>query len=317
MTAPLQKHADTLQHARRKRAIQAAGIFLCIVRYFIILGLAFVILYPLLYMVSVSFREPRDLLDPAVVWLPRHVTLENYKMAATFMTYGSTLLRTAALVLPCTLLQCFTSSMTGYGFARFRFKGKNLLYAGALFTLLVPVQTVTMPQFISYSHFSNATGIPALNTPLPMALNALLGMGLRSGLFIYLFTQFYKTMPTEIEEAAYLDGCGPIRAYFQVAVRSAGSILLVSFLLSLVWYWNDYYTVVLYYSASQPMSLILANLSSILATARDASGQPYSVVQTSVFIQSGALLSILPILAIYVILQRRFTNSMISVGIVG
>lgn len=288
-----------------------------IFRQFILIGLAFIILYPVLYMISVSLRVPEDVLDPTVVWIPKTLTFENYKMAAFFLDYSKALMTTSLMALICTLFQCFTCSVTGYGFARFKFKGKTPLFFCALLTLLVPIQTIMMPLFTNFVKFTDMTGIPTIDTPLPMALSALFGVGLKSGLFIYIFHQFYKNMPVEIEDAAYIDGCGPIKTFFAIAAKNSASAYLVSFLLSFVWYWNDSYSSSLFYSSSRPLSAALANMSSVINVARKVGGEAYSIPETLAYIKTGALLCIIPVLLVYIILQRRFIKSVVTSGIVG
>lgn len=313
------EHAQAKTHGRRmvnyrKRFLEK---ILAIGRLFIIIGLAFVILYPVLYMVSVSFRVPEDVLDPSVVWIPRHLTLENYRMAAWLLDYGKSLTTTLTMSLLCAVLQCFTCSVTGYGFARFKFKGKSILLLGALATLLVPMQTTMMPLYNNFVQFTNVTKIPTIDTPIPMAVSALFGMGLKAGLFVFIFYQFYKNMPAELEDAAYIDGCGPIRAYFRIIVPNAGSMFLVVFLLSLVWYWNDSYASVLYYPSNNPLSMALANMANRILSSVKPDGTNYTTAETMAYLKTGALMCVAPILIIYAFLQRRFTRSVINSGIVG
>ncbi len=313
------EHAQAKTHGRRmvnyrKRFLEK---ILAIGRLFIIIGLAFVILYPVLYMVSVSFRVPEDVLDPSVVWIPRHLTLENYRMAAWLLDYGKSLTTTLTMSLLCAVLQCFTCSVTGYGFARFKFKGKSILLLGALATLLVPMQTTMMPLYNNFVQFTNVTKLPTIDTPIPMAVSALFGMGLKAGLFVFIFYQFYKNMPAELEDAAYIDGCGPIRAYFRIIVPNAGSMFLVVFLLSLVWYWNDSYASVLYYPSNNPLSMALANMANRILSSVKPDGTNYTTAETMAYLKTGALMCVAPILIIYAFLQRRFTRSVINSGIVG
>ncbi len=304
-----------------KRAVNYQKILLeklvAIGRMFIIIGLSFVILYPVLYMVSVSFRAPEDVMEPSVVWIPRHFTLGNYPMAAWLLDYGRSLTTSLTLSLLCAVLQCFTCSVTGYGFARFQFKGKNALLLGALATLLVPMQTTMMPLYNNFVQFSNFTKIPTIDTPIPLAVSALFGVGLKAGLFIFLFYQFYRNMPVELEDAAYIDGCGPIKTYFNIIIPNAGSMFLVVFVLSLVWYWNDSYATVLYYPSNNPLSLALANMANRILSSVKPDGTNYTTAETMAYLKTGALMCVAPILIIYAFLQRRFTRSVINSGIVG
>ena len=319
----------------RQAASRTANFFIAAVRTFLLVGLSFVILYPILYMLSVSFREPTELYDLTVVWIPRTLTLKNFhyvffESGIAFLPKilggfeAGALLRSFMLSLICTVLQVFTCSLAGYGFARFRFVGRGALFAVALFTLIVPPQSINMPLYVNYVGFTKFTseilggeGIQIINTLTPMALPALLGTGIRAGLFVYLFRQFYRNMPSELEEAAYLDGCGPISAYFRIMLVNAGPILLISFLFSFVWYWNDYLNVSLFFNKSRPMSIELSNFWNYLNHQKLPDGSAISRSLMGVYVQVAALLFIAPVLLLYIALQRFFIRSIVTAGIVG
>lgn len=289
------------------------GIF----RFLIILGLSFIILYPLLYILAVSFRDSKEVMDPTVVWIPKSFTLLNYELAWGLLDYSKSMPRTSLMVVLCTFLQCFTCALTGYGFARFKFKGKTFFLVAALLSLLMPVQCTNLPLFLNYAIFTNQTGIPILDTPLPMTLQALLGVGIRSGLFIYLFYQFYRNLPLELEDAAYVDGCKPIRTFFSVVVPNSGPVILLTLLLSMTWYWNDFMTSSMFYSQLKPLSLLLDSLQDIKGMVKPDGVNRYSIIETHAYPKSAALLFLAPVLTIYLILQKKFTKSFVLSGIVG
>lgn len=299
----------------RKQQMQKAVISL--VRGFLMIGLSFIILYPFLYMIVVSIREPADMLDPTVVWLPKHLTWDNFTFVAEKMNYAKSFFMSLFIALTCSIFQTFTCALAGYGFARFKFRGRIPLFFCALLTLMVPPQIINMPLYINYVKFTDLTGIPTINTILPMALPALLGTGLRAGLFIYIFRQFFKGMPKELEEAAYLDGCGPIAAFFRVMLVNAGAAILITFLISFVWYWNDYLNSALFYTSSKPLASTLATLTSTLQSARKADGSVITNTEVQVFVQTAAIMFVTPVLIFYMFLQKRFTESVVSSGIVG
>ena len=293
----------------RQAASRTANFFIAAVRTFLLVGLSFVILYPILYMLSVSFREPAELYDLTVVWIPRTLTLKNFhyvffESGIAFLPKilggfeAGALLRSFMLSLICTVLQ--------------------------VFTLIVPPQSINMPLYVNYVGFTKFTseilggeGIQIINTLTPMALPALLGTGIRAGLFVYLFRQFYRNMPSELEEAAYLDGCGPISAYFRIMLVNAGPILLISFLFSFVWYWNDYLNVSLFFNKSRPMSIELSNFWNYLNHQKLPDGSAISRSLMGVYVQVAALLFIAPVLLLYIALQRFFIRSIVTAGIVG
>ena len=103
-----------------------------------LLLMCFVVLYPLIYMVSVSLRDPQDLYDPTIIWIPKNWTLDNYQTVWELIDYPQVLKNTAVMTLMATAINVAICAMVGYGFARFRFKGRNILFGLVLFTLMVP-----------------------------------------------------------------------------------------------------------------------------------------------------------------------------------
>jgi ABC-type sugar transport system, permease component len=303
---------------------RGSAIVWAVLRFFLIFGLSFIIVYPLLYMLSVSFREPSELFDPTVVWIPKSFTLENIRYVLEVIDYPKAVGKTLSIALSCSLVQTLTCAIAGYGFARFRFRGRGLLFTLALFTLIVPPQTITMPLYINYVDFtawtaelSGGSGIPMLDTILPLFLPALFGTGIRAGLFIYLCRQYFRNMPLEMEDAAYIDGCGPIAAFWRIMLVNAGPILLVCFLFSFVWYWNDYLNVSLFYTNARPLSVLVSGLRDYLNTAYLPDGSAYSQAQVGVYVLVACLLFIAPVLILYLFLQKFFTQSIVQSGIVG
>lgn len=296
----------------------------------LLFGISFIILYPLFYMISVSFRDAKELFDPTVVWIPKTLTLSNVKAVWDITGYPGAFTRTITLALLSTLCQCFTCSLVGYGFARFKFKGREILFMGVLFTLIVPPQAITMPLYLNFVHFNFFglgsivklfTGanfnISIIDTIWPSTISAFFGMGIRAGLFIYIYRQFFRNMPLELEEAAYIDGCKPFNTYLKVMLPNTGPVALVTFLFTIVWYWNDYFYSAIFFNKSRPLSVLVGNLVYVLDTYRDDAGVALTLGQTLAYLQVACLLFILPLLIMYVFLQRYFTQSIVRAGIVG
>ena len=235
-------------------------------RFFILFGLCFVILYPLIYMISCAFRDSADMSDPTVMWIPRHLTLNVIKETADVMDIWNTLKTTLLLNVGCSLVQVASCALAGYGFARFKFKGKGILFGIVVMMILVPPQIISIPQYMLFRHFG--IGVPernlTINTCCKRYLPAAMGNGIRAGLMIFIFRQFFKGLPKELEDAAYLDGCGPLRTFVQVMIPNASSSFLTVFLFSIVWYWNDYYVSSTFFTKNQTIALMLKNLSTLL-----------------------------------------------------
>ena len=301
-----------------------------IARGLILAGLCFIILYPLLYMVSCAFRAQEDMNDPTVMWIPRHVTLDVLRETAQVMDYGNTFLRTVLLNIGCSMIQVAVCALTGYGFARFRFRFRGVLFAIVILQILVPSQIISGSQYMEFRYGLGLQPLMAeispqlgsafnlINSPLTMYLPAMTGNGIRAGLMIYIFRQFFKGIPRELEDAAYLDGCGPFRTFFSVMVPNAAASFLTVFLFSVVWDWNDYYVSSTFFTNNSTMALMLKNLDTEISKMLTGNAaMELSAREQIIWMEAGCLLAILPLLVLYVILQKHFTEGIERSGLVG
>lgn len=300
---------EQLSYVKRK---EAATRIWPVFRFLILFGLCFVILYPLLFMISCSFRQQADMNDPTVMWIPRHLTLSVIKETAAALDLGTTFLNTVKLNIGCAFIQVISTAVTGYGFARFRFKGKNLLFGIVILMILVPPQIILLPQYDMFRKLG------LINSAWTMYLPALTANGVRSGLMILIFRQFFKGLPKELEDAAYIDGCGPLRTFIFIMVPNAVSSFLTVFLFSVVWYWNDYYTCSFFFTTNKTLALMIKNIDAVIKAAifSDASLQ-VSSREFVVWTQAACLISISPMLIMYAFLQKYFTEGIEKSGLVG
>ena len=142
--------AEERAYLRRKSVKDKVWPFF---RFVILVGLSFVILYPLIYMVSCAFRERGDMSDPTVMWIPRHYTLDIIRETIDAMDFWETLKNTVLLNVGCSLVQVISCAITGYGFARFKFKGKKLLFGIVILMILVPTQVIALPLYTQFRYF--------------------------------------------------------------------------------------------------------------------------------------------------------------------
>lgn len=336
---PRQMTPEHLRYLRNKRIIEKVWP---IFRFFILFGLCFVILYPLIYMLSTAFRPSVQMTDPSVIWLPKSFTLKNVIDVWNTMDFGPTLLNTVLLNLVCSLLSVVVCAVTGYGFARFNFKGKGLLFAIVIMQIIVPPQITVIPIYLQWAFFKGAglvklasmTGattflgsaikingngqpyISLIDNPLVMYAPALLVNGIKSGLYILIFRQFFKGLPKELEDAAYLDGCGPFKTFIRIMVPNASSSFLTVFLFSIVWYWNDYYVSSTFFISNHTVALALQKLSTDLDQ-QLFNGAQVGTRKKIVWLEAGCLLTIAPILIMYCFLQKHFTEGLERSGLVG
>ena len=311
---------EEIAYLRRKRIYEKCWP---VARFFILFGLGFVILTPLIFMISYGFRENIDMNDPTVMWIPRHVTLRIMKQTINAMgltrgvTNNNPLINTLFLNIGCSICQVATCAVTGYGFARFRFKGRNALFAIVILMILVPTQIISIPLYNTFRNFLFGT-VNLIDSMLVMYLPALMANGIRAGLMIFIFRQFFRGLPKELEDAAYLDGCGPFKTFLKVMVPNAASSFLTVFLFSIVWYWNDYYVASSFFTNTETISTVLKNLSGTLNKLifNNASAQ-VSAREKIVWLEAGCLISITPMLILYSCLQKHFTEGIERSGIVG
>ena len=292
-----------------------------IIRAILLFGMCFLILQPILTKISVSFMEEQDLYNAMVINIPEHFTTANYKLCAKFMDYAKSLLNTSIVSLSIAVLQITVCTLVGYGFARFEFPLKKFWFACVIMVIIIPPQTISTSLHLHFRYFDifglfNALmgdSINLVDTNLSMYIPALMCNGIRAGLFIYLFRQFFRGLPKELEDAAYLDGCGPFKTFISVMVPNAASSFLTVFIFSIVWYWNDYYVSSMYFTKANTISLKIdgiANIISMYLTGEVGVASDYIV-----WMEAACLLAITPIVIMYIFLQKYFTEGIARAGL--
>ena len=280
-----------------------------------LMGVGFVMLYPILFMISNSLKSVSDALDPTVVWVPSGTDLFNFKMAFKLLKYKDALTNTLILVVPCVIIQVITCLFVSYGFARFEFRFKGLLFGLLIFSLIVPVQTYIIPLYV------NMKNMHLLNTYWQFYIMAALGTGIRSGLYIYIFRQYFRGLPKELEEAAYLDGCNPLRTFLHIMVPNVKGAILVVFVLSIVWYYNDYTLTGMLLNSDYPLSISLTGVSTALnntvqGMVGQTMGSDIKLLSESI-LSAACLIVALPLIGVYVAVQKHFTEGIERSGLVG
>ena len=320
-----------VQNAETYLKRNGTGIIWKIFRFLLLIGICYIFLFPVIYMLSVAVRGPDTVNDPSVVWIPREFSLDSIKTAIDILEYPRAITATLIIAVASTVGSLISCSLAGYGFARFKFKEKNIAFALVMLTIIVPPQTTIISSFVNYRNFdcfgilklvhmifpSVDAGINLINTPWTFILPAFFGAGLRAGLFIYIFRQFFAGMPKDLEEAAMIDGCGALRTFVQVMLPLAKSAFITVLLFSFVWHWNDYVQAAMYFNDNQPISVMLNQMQSLLQDAKLFNVVTNTPDEIRTYLQAGCLLTILPPLVLYIFTQRFFTESIERTGIVG
>lgn len=304
---------------------KSAALLFSLFRFVLLTSMAYVVIYPLLYMIVTSFRTVDSFTDPDVVWILKEVTTDNFKDAFVSINFLDCLKNTVLIQVLSGFIEVCTCSVVAYGLSRFDFKFKNVEMILLILTIVIPSQMIIIPSMMNYSRidFFGILGligdisgtdikISILDTPFAFYLPSIFGVGLRSGIMIFIYMQFFKGLPKELEEAASIDGAGPIMTFLKIAVPSSGVVFLTVTIFSIVWHWNDYYLSVMYMNSNKPLAVAIAGFPELFNTLGiSTSGRGNAILMAA------SLMFVLPILILYLILQRKFVKSIDRVGITG
>lgn len=325
-----------------KYAKTGVNVAYIILRLALLLSIGFIILYPLLYMIITSIMSPMAFANSTRVWIPTEFNIrENYDKAIEALAYGKSFLNTIKIEIVSALLEVVSCSVIGYGFARFNFKGKKTFTAILFLTILIPDMMVLIPRMVNYTNLDFAfigrgieyvvhtvggwfgadwTGFDItpniVDTSLTMWLPSLLGVGLRSGVLIYIYIQFFSGLPRELEEAAWVDGAGPIKTFLKIAVPSSSVVFITVLVFSLIWHWNDSTLAGIYLTNDMPLAVQIGNVEAYIGAKWGLYGGASTPQQASVMMAS-CVLFITPMLIFYMFIQRGFIESIDRVGITG
>lgn len=298
----------------------AKGMVWPLFRLILLVGLSFVILYPFLIKISSMLMSLDDLKNPTVWIVPQSPTLENIQRVFKYGSYWKALGNTVLVSLTCAVLQTLSCTMVGYGFAKFKFRGRGFFFALAVLTIIIPPQTIYISLYMKFRYFDvfhlfsliGAGPFKLVEQITPMAILSSTAIGLKNGLYIFVMRQFFRGVPRELNEAACVDGCGTIHTFFAIMLPIARSMMISIFLLSFAWQWTDTFYSSLFYR----QMLVLPNiLSKITVITSEAIGK--GTMMSSVMLNTGVILIIAPLILIYMVLQKFFIQGVERSGLVG
>ncbi len=297
-----------------------------ICRVILMFGLCFMILQPILNKISVSFMTEEDLFNPIVVSIPLNFTTENYQLAAQLMDYGTGIKNSLIVSTSIAVLQIFMCTLVGYGFARFKFPLKKVWFACVILMILIPPQTISSSLYLHFRFFDifgifkavTGSTINLRGSVLPYYLMSAGCMGLKNGLYIYMIRQFFRNIPVELEEAAYVDGCGTLRTFLNIMLPDAKPILTSCFLFAFVWQWTDGFYSKMFLGnitlVSLPLARLVDSLGAYIARINGVT-TTISTGYANCILSTGILMIITPVLILYLFAQKGFVESLSSSGI--
>ena len=280
----------------------AAYAFLCI--------FGFVFVYPLITLVLTSFMPAEDMFNPTVKFIPSRFTIDNYRLLLGRIHFFRALGYSAFLAGVSSFFQALSCGLMGFTLSRYQFRLKKLYFVLILACFIIPSQITMIPTYLGFS------SLKLIGSPLSFFIPAILGQGFKSPIFILIFYSFFNTIPKPLNEAAQIDGAGPLKIFFSIFVPLAFPAFVLVFLFSFVWYWNETYLTVVYIGNSAKTLLI--QMAGILASLE--SEALYDPVAAKINIpvkMAQAAICIAPLLLLYLVMQRQFVESIDRAGISG
>ena len=313
-------------------------------RLLLLIGIAFVVLQPFYTMIVQSFMAAKDFVDPTVVKVPKHLAWDIYKAIINDGEYIQVFFSTLGLSLACAILQTATACLVGYGLAKFKFRGNKLVFFAVILTLVIPHGTLQAAIYHQFQHFDvfgiltflsggTRVGIEAidnilagikifnfpegysmLNTITPLLVLSVFGLAFKNGLYIFLMRQFFRGVPDELEESAYVDGSGVMRTYFQIVLPLAVPMMITIFLFSFSWQWTDSFYTTLFFTSKVPLMPSVINIPNSLKQGANYAAQ---TLYNNAINNTCGLLIILPLVVLYLFCQRYLVEGIERSGLVG
>ncbi len=312
----MKKHIN-LNPATVQKHLMRLGIG--ILRLFLFTTLAFIVIYPVLTQISATFMSVSDVYNSSVQYIPKDFSFNNYITLWKELELGGAMALTVQYTLVNALLQTASATIVGYGLARFKFKGNKFLFAMALISLVIPPTLRLIPLYKTFAAFDifglialiSGKSLNLLNTQWAMLLLSITATGYRCGLYIILMRQYFRGVPKELEEAAYIDGAGTVKTFLSIMLPSAKTMMITVGLFAFVWIWLD--------SDFSPtlmpdMPLLANQFDKIISIWRLV---PNSNILTSLYSNTAVIYLILPLVLLYLFTQKYFVESIERSGLVG
>ncbi len=297
-----------------------------LLRTVVICGICYYILYPVVENVLFAFMTQGDLYDLRVGLIPKHWTLENFNLVIKGSNFWKSTFNTLFISVLVTATQLISCTLVGYGFARFKFPFKKLLFGIVILVLIVPPQLIITPLYLNMRYFDlfglarliTGESINLLNSIWVFVIIGLTCMGLKNGLYIYLIRQFYRNMPKELEEAAKIDGAGYYRTFLQVMLPPAKPILFIVGLFSFVWQWTDAFYTSWFLPSMSTLAVKVSGVSSDLNIIKELTGaNSIDIKYAQLLDGTGAVLIMIPLVILFVCTRKLIIGGIERSGIVG
>ncbi len=287
------------QGMRRAKPVRVrlAAVGMGIVQYLILFLLACFFILPWVWMISTSLKNPNELAIWPPKWIPNPIRWDNYISAFRQASFSQYLGNTLLVAVPSVLGAVASNALAGYGFARVRWPGRDVVFAAVLATMILPGFVTFIPLYITFRR------LDWINTYLPLVVPTFLG----NPFFIFLLRQFLMGLPNEISDAARVDGASELGIFAQVILPLARPAIAVVALFQFIGSWNDYFGPLIYLNdkARYTISLGIANMQASYGFSNFA------------WIMAATCMSVLPIIVLFFFAQRTFIEGIALTGLKG
>lgn len=337
----------------------AKGVIGQLIVYVLLIGVSYVFIFPILRMMMLSFMSQNDILNPEVSWIPQQWNMNNFvvsnyilqllppswtasnlnffdRIFGTFSNPGS-LFKSVYNISILAIIQTLVSALTGFAFARYNFRFKKVMFIMLLLSFIIPLPMLTIPRIMMISGIQESFWVPLydalfannflaglfnrtmFSSLMPQILFSLVGQGINSAILILIFYNFFKMIPISLDESARIDGASSLQVFWHIYIRLVIPVVLIVFLFSFIWNWNDIYTATIFYSSNNP--LIVMRLSMFDSIFADMIGSAPGDVGVGLinegYKSAATFLSILPLMILYLIAQKQFIEGIERTGMTG
>ncbi|MBE6546619.1 MAG: carbohydrate ABC transporter permease [Ruminococcaceae bacterium] len=322
-----------------------------IFRLILLIGIAYIVLFPFFSKIAGSFMGPDDFVDVTVRLIPKNFSVDMYKAIWTenhyLEAFGNTLLLSASTALIQTFICCFVA----YGLAKFKFKGNGLVFLAVIFSLTIPHQTLQLSLFMKFLDFDilgivqflngggielfgntflegvvdiipdteewtkvfqDGYGMTLTNTYWPLIIMSLCGLAFKNGLYIFMLRQFFRGVPDELEESAYIDGSGVMHTFFTIILPLSVPMMITVFLFAFSWQWTDDFYTGLFFTTNTETILMPDIIDVPASLSKDYAGQNlyYAAIRNTC-----GLMLIAPLIVMYLFCQKYLVQGIERSGL--
>ncbi|WP_413988824.1 carbohydrate ABC transporter permease [Labrys okinawensis] len=263
----------------------------------VLIALSFVMLYPLLWMLSGSLRPANDIFGDQVSLIPSQVSVDAYGKGwfGLQVSFGTFFLNSLVIAVLATIGNVMAASVTAFAFTRLEFFGKRFWFALMLGTLMLPYHVTLIPQYVLFQH------IHWVNTWLPLVVPKFFAV---DAFFIFLMVQFFRGLPRELDEAAQMDGCSAWRIYWKIILPLSVPVLATAAIFSFIWTWEDFFGPLIYLNDINTYTVQLGLRSMVDASGASDWGALFAM----------SILSLIPIFLIFLFFQRLLIEGIATTG---